>query len=78
MKLSLDTKERKFLNKSALRRFKKAGNIPAIVYSEGKEGYKISVNQREFQLLIRDSVGGIAIISMKLDGREIQTIIKDK
>lgn len=78
MKLSLEAKKREISTKSALKNLKKDGFVPAVVYSQGKVGHNIIVSQKDFGKLVRKTAGGVAIVDLLIDGKTIQSVVKDK
>ena len=78
MKLSLEAKKREISTKSALKNLKKDGFVPAVVYAQGKIGHNILVSQKDFTKLVRMTAGGVAIVELVIDGKTIQSVVKDK
>ena len=78
MKLSLS--KRKIEKKSEKSSIRHRGNIPAIVYSKGKENHYISVNGNEFNALLRQIPQGhlpTTVIELAGEGLSFRAIVKD-
>ncbi len=78
MVLNLIVKRRELGKKSILTKLRNDGFIPGIVYSEGKKGINLKVEEREFSKLVKKSAGELAIVNLEVDGQIIKSIIKAK
>ncbi len=66
--------------KTETKKIRREGNIPAILYSHGKEGEALTVDGKAFQkALYRLPKGslGTQIFTLKKDGKEIRALVKD-
>lgn len=78
MKLSLS--KRKAETKSEKNLIRHRGNIPAVIYSKGKENHLVSVNGIEFDSLLRQIQKGqlpTTVIELEGEGLSFKTVIKD-
>lgn len=64
--------------KSFAKGLRKAGIIPAIVYTEGKVGSPIQIDENEFNRTYKKSIGEVAFFDFVIDGKKFTTVIKDK
>jgi len=55
-------------------RLRRAGKIPAVLYSGGKAAESIAVNEAEMHKIIHT---GVRIVNLKLSGRQAQALIKE-
>lgn len=63
--------------KSASRRLRQEGRLPAVVYGRGEEPVKLSVDAKEFRdFLARNGAHGLLSLNME-DGKKTPAIIKD-
>jgi large subunit ribosomal protein L25 len=72
----LAAKERKELQRSALRQLRENGNIPAVVYGNNNESTAISINSIDFQKTLKD-VGRNGIISLEFQGNTHNVMLTD-
>lgn len=56
------------------KRLRKAGKIPAVIYSRDTEAVSVSVNKREWSILARHEIN---LISLQKDGKEILALLKE-
>jgi len=78
MKLSLS--KRKAEKKSEKNLIRHHGNIPAVIYSKGKENHCISVNGNEFKALLRQVPQGhlpTTVVELEGEGMSLKAIVKD-
>lgn len=78
MKLSLS--KRKAEKKSEKGLIRHRGNIPAVIYSKGKENHYISVNGNDFNALLRQIPQGhlpTTVIELEGEGLSLKAIVKD-
>ena len=78
MKLSLS--KRKADKKSEKSLIRHRGNIPAVVYSKGKENHFISVDGNEFNAILRQIPKGhlpTTVIELEGEGLSFKAIVKD-
>jgi len=61
-----------------MKNLRKQGFIPAIIYGEGKEGIKISLEKIPFMKLYKNTIGEMSFFKITVDGKEYNTIIKDR
>ena len=69
--LSLNVKRRETVGKNNNRRLRKAGEVPAVVYGDGRETLAIQVDDRHAQRLLRDG-GDNAVFLLALEGTDQQ------
>jgi large subunit ribosomal protein L25 len=73
--IQLVAEAREATNKGAARRLRKTGKIPAVIYGEG-EPKAISVDEKDWITRFRN-IGGNTILTLKLDGKDMNVLIKD-
>jgi len=78
MKLSLS--KRKAETKKEINLIRHQGNIPAVIYSKGKENQLIAVNGVEFEAILRNVQQGhlpTTVIELSGEGISLKALIKD-
>jgi large subunit ribosomal protein L25 len=78
MKLSVT--KRAGTKKSDTKKFRREGSIPAILYSPGKPGELILINEIEFSTVLREMRPGYlptTIFTLNIGGKEVRAIVKD-
>ena len=75
----ITVERREELGRSAARRLRRDGRIPAVVYGAGKETFSCSVDEKAIQQLLKGDAGENAIFLLKLQGtkQERRAMIKD-
>ena len=68
---------RKSLGSSECRRLRATGMVPAIVYGAAKESEKIAVKQNELLKYLEHEAFYSHILSLKIDGREENVVLRD-
>lgn len=76
-KIVLNATKREDFGKGASRRLRRTGFVPAIVYGGKKEPLSITVQQRELQKEMKNEAFYSQILTVMLDGKEQQFIVKD-
>lgn len=76
MSTVLQAKERKELRRSALRKIRANGNIPAVIYGARVESKPVSVSSADLTKTIR-TAGRNGIISLDIDGNKVDVILSD-
>ena len=56
--------------KTALKKLRKEGSVPAVVYGHGFETMLLSLNEREFMALLRQEGGAHGLLNLKVEGLE--------
>lgn len=62
---------------AAARRLRRAGRIPAIVYSEGRRGEPVWLNAHDFGLMLQHHRGEHMLLSLELDGARRSVLLKE-
>ena len=62
------------LGSKAVRKLRKEGVIPGVVYGEGKKPEAIQINPKELDILLQS---GHRIISLEIEGKRATTIVKE-
>ena len=75
--VSLNATERAPKGKGAARKVRQGGQVPAIVYGHGREPQALSLNAREFDRLMSQSVGSSTVIELTVAGRTARTLIRE-
>jgi large subunit ribosomal protein L25 len=78
--VALKVKPREDVGKGGARRTRKEGLVPAVLYGEGDEVRSLSVDAKEFGLVIHTAAGENVILDLEVEGGdagECKAIIKD-
>lgn len=78
--MKLTAEKRVIAKKSDIKKTRRDGKIPAVVYSQGKTSQLISLNGAEFGAVLRQMKPGhlpTTTFSIMVDGKETKAIIKD-
>lgn len=78
--MELTVKSRKSGKKSTINEIRRAGNIPAILYSKGERGVELEVDGREFQKILNKVPTGTLsskVFDLTLDGHKKKALVKD-
>lgn len=78
--MELEIKARKAENKTENKKIRRAGGIPAIIYSQGKVGSTVTVDATALQKILNQIVPGTlstTIFALKEGSKTIKAIIKD-
>jgi len=78
MKLEINAQKRELGKKSERKDMRKAGLIPGILYSSGKEAVPVSISEQDFTINFRKSFGHVAFWDMKIGNETFTAIVKDK
>lgn len=78
MNIKIEAKSRIVEKRSNLKNYRKEGLIPAIIYGEGNKGLKIFLNRITFLKQYKKTFGEVAFFDIKVDGKDFNTIIKEK
>jgi large subunit ribosomal protein L25 len=76
MNATLQAMERKEFRRSELRKLRKEGHIPAVVYGSQSENKPIYLNESDLLRTIKD-VGRNGVISLDVDGQKKNVILTD-
>ena len=68
--ITIEVHRREDLGKNANRRLRAAGQVPAVVYGDGKDSMAIQVGRRTLEDLLRKSSAGTPIFLLKLAGTD--------
>jgi large subunit ribosomal protein L25 len=74
----LEATKRTVGKKSLNHELRKNGVIPAVIYGQGKDGLAISIDKVQFVKEYKKSIGELAFFNIKVDGKEYNTVIKEK
>jgi large subunit ribosomal protein L25 len=61
-----------------LKQLRNEGQIPAIIYGQGRDGILISINDADFFKIYRKSIGEVAFFDINLDNHNYTTVIREK
>jgi large subunit ribosomal protein L25 len=64
----LNVKKRTETGKNTARRTRRDGEVPGVLYGDGKEAVGLSVNSRKFVQLIHGKSGEHAVVQLNVDG----------
>lgn len=74
----LIAKKRDLKGSSNSRRLRKTGNLPAVIYGDGKEGVAVELNSHEFELLLHHHTSENVIVKLALEGGDdMSVLVKD-
>jgi len=76
-KITVRAEPRAAVGTSSVRRLRRTGQIPAVVYSEGKPGEPVQVNAHDFAQLLRHHRGEHMLVTLKVGESERQVLLKD-
>ncbi|MBI3813276.1 MAG: 50S ribosomal protein L25 [Nitrospinae bacterium] len=74
--LQLNVKEREALGKSGVKKIRKGGFVPAILYG-GKSSIPLMINSKELIKALETAAGKNAILNLKFGEREYTAVVKD-
>jgi large subunit ribosomal protein L25 len=60
-----------------VRRMRRAGLIPGVVYGDGGEARQVSLPQHEFEQMLRHHAGEQMMVEIELDGKPESVLLKD-
>jgi len=69
-KIVLKAVEREDTGKGICGRIRKAGEIPGVVYKDGKQGVKLKMAKKALWQALHTSAGGNAIITLEIDRKD--------
>mgnify|MGYP003297141745 FL=1 len=72
----INAKVRTTTGKRAAKKLREVGSIPAVVYNEKGEATMLEVNDSEFNKVWR-SITATTVITLNVDGKEYDALIKD-
>ncbi|MCP5469328.1 MAG: 50S ribosomal protein L25 [Chlamydiales bacterium] len=78
MELTVTSREKG--KKSEAKRIRRAGNIPAVLYSKGEAGVEIEVDGNEFKKILNHVPTGTLsskVFTLTLDGKKRKALVKD-
>lgn len=78
MIFKLEAEQRVTERKSDLSHLRKNGFIPAIVYGQGCEPMKVSLNKADFMKLYKKSFNELVFYEIKIAGKEYHTLLKER
>jgi large subunit ribosomal protein L25 len=78
MNIKVEAQNRSKGKKSDMTTLRSNGMIPAIVYSDGKEGKMISLPKMNFMKEYKKTYGHMAFFDINIDDEIIRAILKDK
>jgi large subunit ribosomal protein L25 len=74
---TLAAKPRQAAGKTAARRLRQEGLVPAIAYGKGLPATAIAVGPKEVASILRSELGKNTLIELDLDGKKLLAMIKD-
>lgn len=66
---ALTVKLREDTGKGPIGRLRRTGTVPAVLYGENKEPVSLSIDYREFQVLVHGKQGEHALVDLKIDDK---------
>jgi len=76
---TLATDPRNDLSKGATKRMRRAGRIPAVLYSKGAEPQSVSVDRAAFEAVLRKTADGhlsTTRFTLEIEGEKVEAIVK--
>jgi large subunit ribosomal protein L25 len=78
MEAILEAKARDMFGKNEARRIRRTGQVPGVLYGEGKDATPIAVEPRALLKILHSEAGQNTLISLKLDGAgDTRVLVKD-
>lgn len=77
MKFELNASTRTLQGSGASRRLRRAGKVPGIVYGAGSDATSIELGHNELILALRKEAFHSSVITLKLDGKDEQVLLRD-
>ena len=77
MQIEINAKTRELKGTGASRRLRRTGNVPGIVYGAGKDAVPIELSHKELFLQFRHEAFHASILSLNLDGKAEQVLLRD-
>jgi len=77
MKIEIIANKRESKGTGASRRLRRAGMVPGIVYGSGKDAVPIELNHNALFLQFRHEAFHASILSLNLDGKKEQVLLRD-
>jgi len=74
---SLSATVRNDTGKGAARKVRQAGDIPCVIYGNGREPQSLTVNARETERLLQRIATSSTVIELTLDGKTSRTLIRE-
>jgi large subunit ribosomal protein L25 len=75
--LDLAAQPRSSAGTASVKRLRKAGSIPAVVYGRQKEATNVQVDSKTFSKLLESSASDNILVSLKLDGAEQLALVQE-
>ena len=60
-----------------VRRMRRAGLIPGVIYGDGGEAREVSLPQHEFKQMLHHHAGEQMMVALELDGKDLSVLLKD-
>ena len=73
----LKVEKREEFGTSRVKKLRRSGYIPGVIYGHAGENYPVKINLKDFQHFLAEIHGETQLITVKLDGEEKQVFIKD-
>lgn len=77
MARTLKVEKREELGTSKVKKLRRSGYIPGVIYGHAGENYPIKISMKDFEHFLSEIHGETQLITVKLDGEEKQVFIKD-
>ena len=77
MKIEISATPRTIQGTGASRRLRRAGRIPAVIYGGGKDAAAIELDHKEVYYQLRNEAFHASILSLELDGKKEQVLLRD-
>jgi len=77
MKIEINATQRTLQGTGASRRLRRTGRIPAVIYGGGKEAAAIELDHKEVFYKLKNESFHATILTMNLDGKSEQVLLRD-
>ncbi len=77
MDAKLIVKSRDEKGSANVRRMRRAGLIPGVIYGDGGKAREVTLPQHEFKLMLHHHAGEQMMVAIKLDGKDESVLLKD-
>ena len=77
MQIEIIANKRESKGTGASRRLRRAGKVPGIVYGSGKDAVSIELDHKQLFLQFRHEAFHASILSLNLDGKKEQVLLRD-
>lgn len=77
VEITLAAERRQESGKSAVRKLRQSGKIPAVVYGHGRKPEPLTISLTDFEKVLTQTHAGAAVIDLTINGSTIRTLVRD-